>query len=236
MEQLALDLSNRAAVEEAPRPTLLEGDPVRISREIVRTIERSYYAFGGWGNSFETILDIIGHTIFDREDEYLDLVKTLDKEAISASAKVFGLLLEGLYYNVNPWDYLGYVYMELGSISKHQAFGQFFTPIPVTEAMAAMTLGDVGAAIETAKREGRRLTVNDPACGSGSMFLGAKRVILREAGIDGLEWFEFSGNDIDPICVKMARIQMRMTDYKLFGSWMVVKAYEATRQAPCPTP
>ena len=51
-------------------------------------------------------------------------------------------------------------------------------------------------------------TICDPACGSGIMLLAAARSIPR--GLIDLGMIQFYGIDIDPICVEMARLNMRL--------------------------
>ena len=236
MSQLALDF-NRGG-EPLPEwgpgwddPIKPEGDPRQTVKDIVRVIEGSYQYFGGWGDSLERVLDVTLHALKGEEEEYVQAAKKMDKRALEAACQVFALLLEGFCIRYNIWDYLGEVYMELGSRSKHQAFGQFFTPMNVTEMMAAMQLGDVRESIEGARKEGRRISVMDPTCGSGAMLLGAKRRIVGEVGLDGLRWFEFYGIDIDPVCVKMCQVQMIMTDFRYMTDWLIVKGFEVSQRA-----
>lgn len=211
-------------------PIVPEGDPKDRVKRIVKALEKDYQYFGGWGLSLEVSLDVILAALESREEDYKELASGMKPEAMTATCTVFGELLQGFCIDYNIWDYLGEVYMELGSLSKHQAFGQFFTPSHICEAMALMSLGDVARAIEKAERGSRNLTVHDPACGSGAMLLGAKRAIIKAVGLSGLDWFRFSGNDIDGICVKMAKVQMIMTDYRFMVNWMLLKGHEAARQ------
>ncbi|SDE21277.1 N-6 DNA Methylase [Mucilaginibacter pineti] len=69
--------------------------------------------------------------------------------------------------------------------------GQFFTPDPVADLMAAIAMGD-------AAKGG---TVLDPACGSGRMLLAAARV-NRHARLYGA--------DVDPLCCNIALANMIM--------------------------
>lgn len=232
--QLILDFDSSPSSPTLPSPPpddwhtpiVPEGDPVARVKRITKLLEDDYQAFGGWGRSLESTLDVILAALESREDDYLALVNNMKPEALTAVCHVFAELVGGFCIDYNIWDYLGAVYMELGSKSKHQAFGQFFTPMPVCEMMAEMTLGDIHGAIEKAKERGTRLSVHDPCCGSGAMFLGAKRAIIKHAGLAGLDWFSFSGADIDPICVKMCKVQAIMTDYRWMANWMLVKGFE----------
>ena len=85
-----------------------------------------------------------------------------------------------------PADYLGRVYEEQ-AIANHYS-GQFFTPEPVVELMAAMTMPDDLA---------DSALVHDPACGSGRMLI---------AGIRRNRFATFVGVDTDLTCVHMATL------------------------------
>jgi type I restriction enzyme M protein len=81
-------------------------------------------------------------------------------------------------------DALGDVYMELSSVYKSQAMGQYFTPSNVCDMMALIT-GCQG----TCNR------ILDPTCGSGRMLLA------HHAKFPGNFYF---GEDLDFLCTKMA--------------------------------
>lgn len=230
MSQLAFDYSVKTVeqVSDASEQTAKSSrDAYAVSKAITRIVERNYHYYGGWNVAFEQSLTAMNYALSNQEDAYLNEVRTMDKQALSATCEIFSHLLKAFCVDYDIWDYLGAVYMELGSISKHQAFGQFFTPIPVAECMASISIGDVSLAIERAKDENRRLTIHDPACGAGALLLGAKRYIVSQAGIDALRHFEFSGNDIDPVCVAMARCQLTLSNYSYMRDWLIIKTYEA---------
>lgn len=84
-------------------------------------------------------------------------------------------------------DPLGVLYELL--ISKGHN-GQFFTPDPVAELLARLTAEGEEQASER---------VLDPACGSGRMLLMAAKVNRHR---------RFYGADIDPLCCKMALVNM----------------------------
>ncbi|MDX2264335.1 MAG: N-6 DNA methylase [Hyphomicrobiales bacterium] len=85
-------------------------------------------------------------------------------------------------------DHLGEIYEAEGGADKDMA--QFFTPMPLCEMMARMTLDD------TVPEDAR---IADPACGSGRMLMAC--VPLRPRGY-------FFGVDKDPTCAKMAALNM----------------------------
>ena len=174
--------------------------------------------FGGWGDAFDHILDLILCTLTrfqaGQEEKYMEIVNKIGKKAVSVAVEVSQMLYKALYYDLNIYDYLGMVYMNLSHRSKQKYFGQYFTPFNLALMMCHITLGDVNKIIERVKETGKREMINDPCCGSGVMFLAPKKIIIDCAGIKGLDYFEFYGQDIDSVCVKMCKIQMLLTDYR----------------------
>lgn len=170
-----------------------------------RTVADVARAFSGWYNindvrRFVSYLDrqyrqnVLGYaeTISDREERlYFAVMVWLNKR-----------IVEGEYS-----DALGELYMAVGYPNRDT--GQFFTPYPVARMMAEINM-PVGrpAALEIARSnpEGK-LIVSDPACGSGSMLCAAWEV-SKNRGYDDL--VAFYGQDIDPYCVVMTRINMIM--------------------------
>lgn len=86
----------------------------------------------------------------------------------------------------HPADYLGVVYEQEAVTNKYT--GQFFTPEPITELMAAITMPD--ELPDTA-------LVSDPACGSGRMLI---------SGIKRNRFATFVGTDADLTCVHMSAL------------------------------
>lgn len=94
--------------------------------------------------------------------------------------------------DVQWFDALGTVYEYIASQSKKSFLGQFFTPEPVCDLMTQITHSGE-------KIEGKR--VNDPACGSG------RTLLSFNAFHPGNYLF---AEDLDPICAKMAAVNMAM--------------------------
>lgn len=93
------------------------------------------------------------------------------------------------------FDLFGAFYEALASRSKKSGLGQFFTPEPVVDLMTLMQ----SSKGEDLTGQGKR--ISDPTCGSG-------RFLIAFQG-------HFPGNytyaeDIDPICCKMASINMML--------------------------
>lgn len=91
------------------------------------------------------------------------------------------------------YDVLGEIYETISSGSKASALGQFFTPKPVCDLMASIT-----SPIENENPKGK-FKVNDCACGSSRTLLAFNKVNPGN---------ELYGEDFDPICTKMAAINL----------------------------
>lgn len=101
-----------------------------------------------------------------REAEYLEEARHWTKEELETFAKALTLLVVEM--ERHPFtDILGGYYMEFALSEKGQQWnGEFHTPKPICDLMARITLGDV----EALPTEGK-ITVCEPACGSGAMIL-----------------------------------------------------------------
>ena len=123
-----------------------------------------------------------------------------------------------LYFKAMTWlnyriiqgdfdDYLGKLFMAVGYPSKSS--GQFFTSYNISLMIAKIELPeDRETALRIIKERGiEKITINDPACGSGSMLCAAWEVAYMR-GFDDL--ISLSGQDIDPYCVVMAKINLIM--------------------------
>jgi type I restriction-modification system DNA methylase subunit len=93
---------------------------------------------------------------------------------------------EGLY------DALGDLFMEHLSFGKN---GQFFTPPEIADMISKILFS------ENKILDGQ--SVNDPACGSGRMFLAAAKINRN---------FRFYGSDIDLVCVKMSVLNLALNN------------------------
>jgi type I restriction-modification system DNA methylase subunit len=101
----------------------------------------------------------------------------------------------------HPADYLGIMYEQESAANAYS--GQFFTPEPLTELMASLTMPD--DLPDTA-------LVGDPACGSGRMLI---------AGIRRNRFATFFGTDVDLTCVHMTALNCLVrnaTSYIIHGN------------------
>jgi hypothetical protein len=105
-------------------------------------------------------------------------------------------------------DHLGEIYEAEGAAEREMA--QFFTPMPLWELMARMTID--GTAPEDAR-------IADPACGSGRLLMACIR--LRPRG-------RYFGVDKDPTCAKMAALNMlwrNVDSHIVWGNSLSLKAH-----------
>jgi len=195
---------------------------------IVKLIENSYHSFGGWYNSLEKILEVILFALLKQEHKYMEAIKGMNPIALNVTSQISGILIQKFCYDYEIYDYLGDVYMQIGSLSKSKAIGQYFTPFNVCQMMASMQMpGNLKKYIAKVKSgEIKRARVIDPCVGSGAMLLAHKKIVCESVGMAGLKYYSYYGQDIDRTCVNMCKIQMLLTDYDYMASLLYVTAYE----------
>ena len=136
-----------------------------------------------------------------REEEYEALESKLSQEELQAYAGMLALLAMAVReYRDDPADILGDIFHRLNLSNKWN--GQFFTPIHICELMAEIT----GIADSVKELEKGHIKVNEPACGSGAMVIGAIGSMVKR-GIDYHDKIFFVAQDLDIRCVWMAYIQ-----------------------------
>lgn len=182
-------------------------------------IQSSQQGYKNFLKTFETLS--YKHSYSDTFSNFLDFalymltpIKTEeDKEVMQRLENTYtdkkeGQLMAELFLNFTDaadndgegfYDVLGDLFMELIS---HGRNGQFFTPQPVCDMMAAMTYGDDLA-------DGK--TVCDPACGSGRMLMAVAKMNRN---------LTFYGADNDSTCCKMAVLNMVLNTLPGEIAWM----------------
>lgn len=141
-------------------------------------------------------------TAKDRKARYQELIEGMEPETVNAYARMCALLYLAVRENWDePRDILGAVYHELNLNNAWN--GQYFTPDDVCRMMAMLTLGE--DKLDSANQE--LLTINEPACGSGAMVIGAVWA-MKKSGTDYRQKSLFYAQDIDIRCVWMAHIQL----------------------------
>lgn len=145
-------------------------------------------------NLFDDLLTIIICCLARETEEplYFETIKKYTKAELNIFPKLLGELFL-IYENakiLGTWaDPLGDYYELLASNSKKSAFGQFFTPKPICEMIAKITVSP--------NQWGK--TINEPCAGSGRFILAANHQAKGNY---------YVAQDLDAICCKMTAINM----------------------------
>ena len=174
------------------KPDMFGG--IEVAKELTKIWTRIYH-HGSIDKFFDVTLAVLEH----REDEYMKLIEGLNADVLKGYTEMFGTLA-AYFIDGNYSDPLGTFYSEH---FKNKMGGEFYTPFNVAYMMAEML---------NPKPDGAML---DPCCGSGVFLLATRCVIHKNYG-----WIASSrygrnmyGIDISSDAVKMAKINMFMTDY-----------------------
>jgi hypothetical protein len=132
------------------------------------------------------------------EARYMAVVKRNRLEDVRAMPRLFGMA--ALALKDGGCDFLGQVAVELELRSDHM--GQFFTPYDVSRMTAEMTFDTADEVIA----EQGFVTMQEPACGAGSMIVAAADALERK-GFDIGQHLYVVGIDVSPMCFRMAYLQ-----------------------------
>lgn len=174
---------------------MLNSQPItNYQKEMIKTITSLGYRHSAW-QVFSDFVEMSAIAISNsvdfvhqsaRESRYLEIINTYNKEEQQEFPKLFGYLVNALEDCLSleggPVDLLGQIFHELELHNKWK--GQYFTPVPVCEAMGMMSLGDHD---QKAIKEEGFLTVGEPACGSGAMVLGFAKA-MKSKGFIAPRW------------------------------------------------
>lgn len=169
--------------------------------EILKPLDRIQRRGYTMSKVFRDWVGLMLYSLQRQDDPYLDIMDRYpndrDKGEREADlfAKSFQILLSKMKADqqtgAEPREYLGDIYMEVAGNYSVQGMGQYFTPQPVCDMMAQMTIPD---ADEDSPR------VADPACGSGRLLHSAAKLLPTSA--------HFTGVDLDSICAHMATLNL----------------------------
>lgn len=139
-----------------------------------------------------------------RENEYLRIInKYLDNEK-----EEFPKILASLFNEYNttsePIDILGDVYIDLGMLKKEVS--QFFTPLPVCNLMAKITIDQEDKTQELNNKG--YISILDPTCGSGRLLYASYNELLNRK-VDNNKII-LVGDDIDLTCCCITYIQLSL--------------------------
>jgi type I restriction-modification system DNA methylase subunit len=135
------------------------------------------------------------------EEQWVNISKTY--KSTSGFSQMLVIVVEALETNPNQ-DFLGDVYME-AEVSNSRA-GQFFTPYALSKVCASLTFNkeDVDAVIASRGFT----TINEPACGCGSMVI-AWRNVLADNGYGSFDCL-FHAADLDRFCYGATYVQLSL--------------------------
>lgn len=147
----------------------------------------------------------------EREQRYLDIIKTYSPEQIWKISDIMGLVV--LELSKEPQDVLGRVFMELELGNKWT--GQVFTPLNLADLLATIAFDD-----KEIKEKGYMI-VADPAVGGGVTIIGLVRAMI-EQGYNPQKQLLVICGDLDIKAVHMTYIQL-----SLLGIPAIVKNQDA---------
>jgi hypothetical protein len=141
----------------------------------------------------------------DREARYMEVVRRYGAEEFRKLAALFPYIVEAMDREGEPTDLLGQIFHDL---ELHNAWhGQFFSPGPLAEMMARMTV-EPDHMKDAISRKGF-VTFFEPAGGVGVFPLAVARV-MRDNGLNPQQQLHVQAVDIDLKCVHMMYIQLSL--------------------------
>lgn len=135
------------------------------------------------------------------EEKYLECVKRYKPEDMMNMSLLLSEIVMGLEQKF--CDFLGEIYMELALGNKWR--GQVFTPYHVSQLCAQLNYGDQFQELG----DKPFVTVQEPACGSGSMIIAFAETMLK-AGHNPQEKMWAQCVDVDTRCAQMTFIQLSL--------------------------
>lgn len=138
----------------------------------------------------------------EREKRYMSVIKKYEPSEVHRFPQMLAELTMAMEYG--PDDVLGQVFgeLELGNSSR----GQFFTPYPVCQIMAAQLIGD-GKDLHERLQERGFITVAEPACGAGAMPIAFAEA-LTSKGVNFQRALHVVAQDLDSRAVHMTYLQL----------------------------
>lgn len=156
----------------------------------------------------------------EREKRYFDILKQYTKEEFNIFPQLLGMLVNHL--TDAPKDVLGDLFHELELHNERK--GQFFTPFPLCQMMAKVTIGDNPQSIIDQKGF---ITVSEPSCGTGAMVIAAATE-LQYQGVNYQQNLYVSATDLDVTCVHAAYVQFSLLNIPatlIHGDTLTLKEY-----------
>lgn len=166
------------------------------------------------GSVFRDWVSLMLFSLAKEEKMYMEIISRYRNDGQDREADLFSRAFSEIMAEMRKenHDVLGGIYMEIVSNWSAKGMGQFFTPTPICDMMANMTIGEP---------EDRPVTVADPACGSGRTFISAAKLVHPKS------WFY--GIDADNVCAQMCALNFcffNMNGYVIHGNTLSMKFYD----------
>lgn len=190
------------------KTTTIEGATLAtLHTEIDRYCRRFGYDHA---SAFEQLLNLMVHWL-EIEDKSPHVMPRLGNEAAQALVTLMRIFFSALHTELatRKWvDLFGDYFMEYGANKKDR--GQCFTPDSVCEVLARLSMGiNEGTDFDTMHHYvpgfGRKVVVNDCACGSGRLLLAAGSTYRH---ITHKNDVYLVASDIDDRCCKQSAINL----------------------------
>ena len=186
-----------------------------LGKEFVQTLNSISHSRNTW-NVFSDWLELAAITLhqlpyhsgdFSKDETfetlettYLDRIKRYNRDEIEGITKMFAVTQMALAQEFS--DFLGAIASEQELLNTSSG-GQFFTPYPLCQAIAKMTLHDAKAIYE----DKGLITISEPACGGGAMVIAAAEELM-EQGLDPRSCVQFDCIDVSRDAFNMTYIQL----------------------------
>ena len=184
-------------------------------QEIIKLIKQAAYSQGIY-KVFNDLLEMSAITISnqvdpihyeEREQRYLELIKSYDKEHQQLFPLMFFHLIEAMEEKVQttgPEDILGPVLHHFELHNKYRA--QYFTPQHISDCMAMISFdGDMPQIID----EKGFISMSEPTTGSGVMVTSMCKAMMKN-GFNYCDQLVVTAVDCDLKCVHMTYLQLSL--------------------------
>lgn len=186
-----------------------------ILKPLDRIASRGYHI----SSVFRDWVALMLYALCRQEEYYLEVMGRYknDAEPGKREADYFASAFAGLNIQMAEvnHDLLGDVYMEIAGNYSAKNMGQFFTPHPVCDMMARLSIPNPPE---------KPVSVSDPACGSARNLISAAKMLNPDSF--------FVGIDLDTVCVQMAALNccfFNMNALIFHGNTLEMTFYTAYR-------
>lgn len=199
--------------------------PETIKKEFLthmRSLSHARHSWQIWADFVEmAAISIHNRLVYmdtELEEQYLTVAGRYDAKDLAHFPEMLKLCWEVFQGDLS--DFLGQIFQEL-ELASHW-HGQFFTPYPVCQMLAQMTM-------DPEQFEQKDVVqIHEPACGAGAMILAAAEY-MNDHGIDYGRQAHFVAQDLDFTAVCMTYIQLSIAGVSakvVHGNTLSMKIYQ----------